>query len=187
MDKVKKNVGRNSLMIAIAREIKNKAKTIGKDGTAQASFSLWEDGEKVFLSIGNVLYTSNGGVEGIVDDSIDMSRQDCAYYVDKDLYRITIFSKPCKPFVMLKRILYKYAGMELEDHEVYDTLKESTNYLCYDEEECNRAIDFVRKTRGYSDTVEAKVDTLDELEHTSLNIRITTPKGKVKGVEMFYM
>ena len=125
---------------------------------------------------------------------------------------LTLFGKPCKEFVTLSRMLKKYTNKELGETDVnsssvcgkrssWSADENSTGFLCYQPKKCQRAIDFIREKRTskdklyfevknileHEDEYEYKIAQYQEsewyaTEYNYLELRVTTPKGKTKGI-----
>lgn len=131
-------------------------------------------------------------------------------YTKKEFDKLIMMAKPCKEFSLLNKTLKKYTNKEIKElssfnakicgkrssHETYDYA-----YLDYNPKECRKALDFIRDTKTTRDILTIKL--VDEFNHGDesdykyamsvesewygsegkyVELNVTTPKGKVKGV-----
>lgn len=194
----RKIVGQLSMMIAMAKHIKASAKGLKDNNMVNVTFAfdLKEETTGVIFNDRCLVLNEKCSVEDIrrlTESALKESVCDGVLYGKGTICKVLLYGKPVKPFNMLQRLVKKYAGVYIEREHVksvcYDVngneVYDKTVYLCYNGEECQKGVDFIRKHRTSKDVL--KVDFVYDTETDGksivigLGLSVETPHGKNKG------
>lgn len=191
-----KTISQTSLVVTMAKHIRKCAKELKEHNKTSTVFNFnWLD-DKTQVRFNDKCFFLRGKLS--LDKlnelaSLALHESGCdgtiKFYGDK--CTIVLFGKPVKQFMMLQRLIKKYANFDLSNRSVETTyydkngfeLDNETTYLCYNKDECQRGIDFIRKHRNSKRVlkVESGLDVETDYLCTSvcINLIVETAHGKM--------
>ena len=191
-------VTRSSMTIILARKIKSYSTDLKTCSQKEIEIKFNWGNRTTGLTIEGDHYVLSGIMPleelcAMVDDAIDMTKQECRVTAYNDRIRLIMLGKPVKEFTTLKRLLSKYSKFTLGWLDVHSKTMneygivhpEDVKYLCYDSNLCKEASDFIKANRTSKDSlvpeIISKIQDEGKVTRFSLRIRNETPKGKVKA------
>ena len=189
----KKVVGKQSLMIAMAKHIRACARESKEHNKIETTFKFKLCDNSTEVSFGDKCFVVNDKLSSqcITNEALSESACKGFVYPDGSICRVILFGKPVKPFRMLQRLVKKYAGVDIAWDDFKSTcydgngykIIDKTTYLCYSEDGCQRGVDFIRKNRTSKDVLKTGIVADGEAGcfMTALKLVVETPHGKKKA------
>lgn len=199
MGKEDKIISQGRLKLLLAKHIKKHAKHLGDKFFELLNFDFkWGESSTTIL-FGGEAYSMNGfykldDLNVLIEDAFKETGCNGVVCRDGATIRVRLYGKPTSNYKLLDRLVYKYSGFNMK----WDTIRTDyvdnplkTKFLCYDEDTCREAIDFIRENRTSKDMLVTNIDermsgSPDSIEDMKILIlKVKTPKGKVKAEESF--
>lgn len=165
---MRRKISKESLAVDMARAIKRRKTNLWKSGEHRTTF--------------NASQVINNPIAGlfmpeILDEAIRQSGCKVKYGRSGGDFVVTVYGKPCHDFVMLQRLLQKYAKYDLEWNEVTS----GDEYLCFNEETCRSVTEFIKGNRTTTDRLTCQTDK------TNVKIEVLNKLGTTKASAVFNM
>ncbi len=190
MEKRISNIGQRALVTLVAKEIKKCHRNTENKGSVDIPVSVTPH-DIPHVMIGGEEYCVNGSlsrndIHSLIKQALQESRCNGISFDQGEIVRVIVFAKPRKSFYMLARLLSKYAGYNLKWDDIKRVVLSNTpdgdKYLCYDDNSCQDAIDFIRQKKDSRDKLFVGVmrSTDGNIIDKALELSVTTPKGRFK-------
>lgn len=186
------NVSLGRLKILMAKYIKATSKHMKDVHVKEICFDCgWNYNKTIFsfddkeFRVDEILNMSS--IMSTATDALKETTCNGLIYPKDNSVRVRLFGKPTKQFNTLVRLIYKYSGVMIEwgdiKMEAFDSNPLNTTYLCYNENACKEAIDFIRSNRTSKDKLTAELNSriIDGVIHDYLSLTITNPSGVIKA------
>lgn len=187
MENEKKTISQLKLKVLLAKYIKKRSKELKTENRVIIPIVAAVAVNDTGFFFGEEWYYVDGFVspEDCIQKAFNETASKGVCFSSNGTYYVMLYGKPSPEFNRLTRLVYKYSGVTLNWDDVkteYTHLTPDKNkYLCYDEQQCKIATDFIKQHRGQKDKLAITLPEAGDLVfRRMLNIAVVSPSGNEK-------
>lgn len=188
MEEEKKTISQLKLNVLLAKYIKKKSKGLKTYNKVLIPILSYINPQKTGLFFNEEWHYIDGFVppDELIQKGLNETKCNGVYFGTHNSFCVLLYGKPIAEFNKLVRLIYKYSGVTINwddiKTEFTQMFPDKDKYLCYDEQQCKIAIDFIKNNRSSKDNIFVTINTVGELVvRRALCISIVSPSGKEKA------
>ena len=190
----KYGIYKQSLIVKIAKAVKRKNNELKKTGETSGNVDIVFNGEIVTIDGTDVVinFPETCDAFEIVYKARQQSKCLTKTKIDGNDITITVYKPVCPEFIMLQRMLQKYAKLDLAWDDLYTFYISEDgqyifDYVCHNEIQCAFVCAFLQSNRSAKDIMHASIEEVSKGDKCGkvLVIDIETPAGYRKVSKAF--